>query len=107
MSEGTRLVDACAKHAPPPRSNGELVFNHPWEGRVFGIAVAAQEAGFFTAEEFRQALIAAIAQDPGRPYYGSWSAALLSVALAKCLLDEESVDQRARDFQDGVMDDVH
>jgi len=107
MSEGTRLVQVCAEDAPPPRSNGELVFHHPWEGRVFGLAVAAQEAGLFTAEEFRQALIAAITHAPDRPYYGSWSAALQTITVAKGLLDEQSIDQRAHAFRRGIVDDVH
>ncbi len=30
-----------------PRSNGELVFNVPWEGRAFGIAVALKDSGLY------------------------------------------------------------
>ncbi len=107
MAERARLVDAVTPQAPPPRSNGELVFNQPWEGRVFGLAVAAQQAGFFSAEEFRQALIAAIADDPDAPYYDRWSQALLAVILEKGLLDEVTVDRRINDFRDAGITEVH
>lgn len=107
MAEDTGLVDALSEQTPPPRSNGELVFTEPWEGRIFGVAVAAQEAGFFTAEEFRQALIRAIADDPEAPYYGSWSQALLAMTVEKGLLEQDSVEQRTRDLRDGAVDAVH
>ena len=29
----------------PPMANGELVFDEPWQGRLFGMAVALTEAG--------------------------------------------------------------
>ncbi|CAN5464051.1 hypothetical protein BH11ACT6_BH11ACT6_60210 [soil metagenome] len=106
MAESPRLVDVLAEQAPPPRANGELVFDQPWEGRVFGVAVAAQEAGLFTAEEFRQALIVAIAGDPDARYYANWSQALLSMMLEKRLLDQDSIDGRMRELQEGTFDEV-
>ena len=63
--------------AAPPRSNGELVFDAPWQARVFGLAAAVVETRFGgDREPFRQHLIAAIAADPERPYWESWTAAL-------------------------------
>ena len=32
-------------HDGPPRANGELVFEAPWESRAFGVAVALHESG--------------------------------------------------------------
>ena len=67
--------------AAPPRSNGELVFDAPWEARVFGLAAAVVETRFGgDREPFRQHLIAAIAADPDRPYWESWTAALENLA---------------------------
>jgi hypothetical protein len=61
----------------PPRSNGELVFDAPWQARVFGLAAAVVETRFGgDREPFRQQLIAAIADDPERPYWDSWVVAL-------------------------------
>lgn len=58
----------------PPRSNGELVFAEPWEGRAFGMAVTLYEAGVFSWPEFQTALIARItawtaSQEHGEPYH--------------------------------------
>lgn len=106
MAESSRLVDVVSGQAPLPRANGELIFDQPWEGRVFGLAVAAQEAGLFTAEEFRRALIVAIAGDPDAPYYANWSQALLSISLEKGLLDADSVDGRLRELQEGTIEEA-
>ena len=35
--------------AAPPRTNGELVFELPWESRVFGLTMSLYEAGQFDA----------------------------------------------------------
>ena len=59
-----------------PRQNGELVFDAPWQGRVLAMAVALVDALDLEWDDFRRRLIAAIAADPDRPYYESWTAAL-------------------------------
>jgi nitrile hydratase accessory protein len=63
-----------------PRSNGELVFGAPWEGRAFAMAIGVVDALGLDWEEFRRRLIAAIDADPERPYYESWLAALERLA---------------------------
>ena len=55
----------------PPRDNGEIVFDAPWERRVFGLTVAACRSGACDWERFRQRLIARIAEDEARPYWQS------------------------------------
>ena len=60
-----------------PRRNGELAFDAPWQSTVFALAAAVIEHAFGgDREPFRQQLIAAIAAQPGRPYWESWTAAL-------------------------------
>jgi hypothetical protein len=60
-----------------PRRNGELAFDAPWQSRVFGLAAAIVEQAFAGDwEPFRRQLIAAIAAEPGRPYWESWTTAL-------------------------------
>jgi len=59
-----------------PRSNGELVFDAPWQGRAFAMALAVVDALGLDWDEFRRRLIAAIDAEPERPYYESWLAAL-------------------------------
>ena len=70
-----------------PRRNGELAFDAPWQSTVFALAAAVIEHAFGgDREPFRQQLIAAIAAQPGRPYWESWTAAL--EALAQTLPDQ-------------------
>jgi hypothetical protein len=60
-----------------PRRNGELAFDAPWQSTVFALAAAAVDHAFGgDREPFRQQLVTAIAADPGRPYWESWTAAL-------------------------------
>ena len=88
----TDLVDVDGP-AAPPRSNGELVFESPWQARVFGLAAAVVETRFDgDREPFRQRLIAAIAADPERPYWESWAVALEDLVTTTGLLPEGAVD---------------
>jgi hypothetical protein len=69
-----------------PRRNGELVFDAPWQSTVFALAAAVVEHAFGgDREPFRQQLIKAIAAEPARPYWESWTAAL--EALVQTLPD--------------------
>ena len=88
--------------AAPPRSNGELVFEAPWESRVFGIAVALFEAGRFEWSEFQQRLIVAVARweadhpdAEGYPYYELWSEALESLLDDHGIVEASVIDERA------------
>ena len=70
--------------AGPPRRNGELVFEAPWEGRLFGLTLALAERGWFGWDEFRSLLVEETAADDAaeraggsaRPYYLRWERAL-------------------------------
>ena len=60
-----------------PRRNGELAFDAPWQSTVFALAAAVVDHAFDgDREPFRQQLVSAIAADPGRPYWESWTVAL-------------------------------
>jgi hypothetical protein len=73
--------------AAPPRRNGELVFEAPWQSRVFGLCAAVVETCFDgDREPFRQQLIAAIGEDPDRPYWDSWTIALEALVAEAGLL---------------------
>lgn len=81
---GTGPVVPVDDELGPPRSNGELVFEAPWEGRAFGLAVALAEGGRFEWADFRTLLVEETAADDARqaaggaarPYYVRWAAAL-------------------------------
>jgi hypothetical protein len=60
-----------------PRRNGELAFDAPWQSTVFALATAVIEHAYGgDREPFRRQLIKAIAAQPGRPYWESWTTAL-------------------------------
>ena len=92
---------ALGPQAPLPRSNGELVFEQPWESRAFGMAVGLHREGRFAWEAFRQCLIARIAaweaRNAGEPYayYAHWLGALEDVIGEAGLLDPSAIDEKA------------
>jgi nitrile hydratase accessory protein len=75
-----------------PRDNGELVFAAPWEGRAVALAVALVERLDLPWDAFRLRLIDAIAEQPDRPYYESWAAALESLVVSLDLTTEAALD---------------
>lgn len=94
-----------------PRKNGELVFEEPWHGRAFGMAVALHEAGLYEWEEFRQELIRQIRAAESRGgrfvYYEAWLAALEAVLAARGALESADLDEVTYQFEYGERDDVY
>lgn len=86
----------------PPRSNGELVFDEPWEGRAFGLVMALVDGGALSYAAFRDRLIATIgaweAAHPdgaGYRYYACWLQALEQCLDAGSLVGAADVGERA------------
>lgn len=80
--------------AAPPRQNGELAFDAPWQSRVFGLCAAIVETSFGgDREPFRRQLIAAIEAEPDRPYWDSWTVALEHLVVEAALVDGPSIDR--------------
>lgn len=80
----------------------EINFAEPWEARAFAIAIALSESGRFAWEEFRQRLIAEIAQAdsaaagaPRVDYYECWLRALEAVLGAKGIAETAEIDRHA------------
>jgi len=94
-----------------PRKNGELVFEEPWHGRAFGMAIALYESGRFQWEEFRQELIAqirAMEQQGGKvAYYEAWLAALENVLAKKGIVGRADIEETTYQFEFGERDDVY
>jgi nitrile hydratase accessory protein len=91
--------------AAPPRSNGELVFAEPWEGRAFGLTMALVHGGVLDYETFRTALIERIqAWESSAPpeeefrYYGCWLAALEQVLGRAGLISQSALIERSVQF---------
>ena len=98
----------------PPRHNGKLYFDSPWERRAFGLALALSKAGYFEWEEFQQRLIDAIAEweaehdltDASWHYYERWLVALERVVQASTLVDAPEVAARVGELRRGGLDDT-
>ena len=97
----------------PPRSNGELVFEEPWQARAFGLAVGLVSEQGLDWEEFRGRLIDEIGawerehgDAPGAySYYERWLAALERLVLetdmvSRAELEEEILHVAASDTHD-------
>lgn len=97
MSAARQIADLDGK-AALPRRNGELVFQAPWEGRAFGMAVALNEKGEYQWNEFRSSLVSAIASG-GPEYYENWLDALQSVLESRGLVTPDEVATRAAEYQ--------
>lgn len=89
------------QHGPaaPPRANGELAFEHPWQSRIFATTMALCTSGTIEYEDFRGRLIAHIADHPDE-YWSSWHDALVELLVERRLCDADEVDERARRFAD-------
>ena len=70
------ILDAGLAEPSLPRDNGTLVFDEPWQGRALALAVLVVERTGCEWDDFRRSLIASIQDDPERPYWESWVAAL-------------------------------
>ena len=95
------LESLLGKELQPPMANGEVLFEAPWHGRVFGMAVALHEAGVFAWDEFQSQLIAQIGawdrQQHGADeylYYDHFQAALQQLMVSKNLLSADALAHR-------------
>lgn len=106
-----RVVAVMEGQAALPRQNGELVFEEPWQGRVFGMAVALHERGLYEWEEFRQTLIARIAAAEARPaafaYYEIWLQTFEALLARKHLVTNSELDETTYQFEFGERDEVY
>ncbi|CAN5686321.1 hypothetical protein BH23CHL5_BH23CHL5_18140 [soil metagenome] len=91
-----------------PRRNGELVFEAPWEGRVFGMAVTLYDDGQFHWDEFRTRLMAEIAdaEEHGdeSTYYERWLASFERLLIEAGVLTPGEIDGRTAEFVTGLWD---
>jgi nitrile hydratase accessory protein len=92
--------------AAPPRRNGELVFQAPWESRLFGVTISLNRAGMFAWDEFRDLLIEEIRawERQGRAraewsYYELWAAALERVLASKGLCGAGDLARRVHELE--------
>ena len=105
-----RVVAAMEGRTALPRKNGELVFDEPWHGRVFGMAVALHEQGLYEWEAFRQTLIAQVAAAEARggafAYYEIWLATFEELLATNGVVTREEVEETTYQFEFGERDEV-
>lgn len=77
-----------------PRVDGEVALDEPWQGRAVGLAVETVRSLGLPWDAFRLRLVAAIADDPHRPYYDSWL-----IALERLATEQGGVERRELDTQ--------
>ena len=95
----------------PPMANGEVVFEAPWQSRIFGMARVLCEQGQFEWDEFRQCLIARIEswekscvdkQDAGTEtnyqYFDHFFFALTDLISQKGICSTEELRQKSTEF---------
>ena len=103
MSAGDTIDLAVEGPSAPPRLNGELVFDAPWQTRAFGLAAALVEAGEVDWAPFQAALIGrvrvadSIGADTGTPsvYWQCWLDSLGDVAEQARLVDRSAWSDRS------------
>jgi nitrile hydratase accessory protein len=92
-----------------PRKNGELVFDAPWEGRAFGMAVALSDQRLYAWDEFRACLIGEIAMadasNAGSTYYERWLAALETLLTGRGVITPAELEVRAAEYLSGERQD--
>ncbi len=83
--------------AAPPRLNGELAFDAPWQSRIFGVTAALVENATLSWPAMQAALIAEVAaadtagdEDSNSRYWTCWLA-----AVSQLLNNAETVDADA------------
>ncbi len=94
---GSEITLANDGPAAPPRLNGELAFDAPWQSRIFGVTAALVEGGAMSWPAMQSALIAEVAaadtagdEDTNSRYWTCWLA-----AVSKLLSDAKTVDAEA------------
>ncbi|CAM3971891.1 nitrile hydratase accessory protein [Alicyclobacillus pomorum] len=109
------IIAYMPEDTAPPRKNGELEFQEPWERNSFGMALALYEEKRVTSwEDFRTRLIAEIAkwettehkEDHAWNYYEQWLKALERLVVETGMLDKSEIEARANEFLTGERDEV-
>ena len=102
-------IEALGDELAVPRRNGELLFEAPWESRVFGMAMAIGDGRGFSWEDFRDRLAAELADAQAHgddsAYYERWLASFERLLLDRGVLTAGELDARTAAFAAGVFDE--
>ncbi|HYI25721.1 MAG TPA: nitrile hydratase accessory protein [Thermomicrobiales bacterium] len=102
-------IESLSDDLAVPRRNGEMVFEAPWEGRAFGMAVTLCNGKPFDWNDFRDRLVREIAtaEEHGddSPYYERWLVSFERLLLETGLMTADELDARTAEFAAGVYDE--
>ena len=94
------------EHLQPPMANGEVVFEEPWQGRIFAMAILLHEKGLFSWPEFQAELIAVISvwdntesSESNYQYYEHFSEALKNLLNKKDIVGSGEISDRFDEFR--------
>ena len=107
MAQADQRIGNMEGAAALPRSNGELVFQAPWEGRAFGLAVSLYDSGRYPWSDFSARLATEIAAGAGgspERYYEHWLAAFERLMLDQGLLSTDELEARIAEYESGQRD---
>src|SRR5438128_5637498 len=107
MSDPRRLDVDLEGSVSPPRQNGEIVFDAPWQRRVFGLTVALCRSSACGWESFRQGLIRNIAERSDLPYWQNWALALEDQLAGLSLVSLAELDARHHELLQRPSDHDH
>lgn len=103
----------------PPRKNGELVFEAPWESRAFGMALALHDRGAYDWPAFSEKLaehvaeisdggsgewVLPVAPDTESRYYTAWLAALEEMLVERDIVSSDEVEAMTARVASGAFD---
>jgi nitrile hydratase accessory protein len=111
------MISIMPEEVAPPRKNGELEFQMPWESRSFGMALALYDQKLYTKwDEFRTRLVQEISvwekknvehkDNPNWNYYEHWQEALNQLVVETGVLDKHEINTRTNEFLTGERDEV-
>ena len=99
-TDGGRLADLrlsaenmVGREALPVDSQGEPIYQEPWQGRAVAVAVETVARLNLPWDAFRTFLISAIEADPQGDYYEAWLVALERLAQSHQLLADDQLDR--------------
>ncbi len=92
----------------------DAAFGAPWEARAFAMVRSLQDSGTFTAQEWAEALGAAIRSaqaagdsDDGNTYYNHWLAALERLVVAKDITTDDALSRHRAAWQHATQRTPH
>src|SRR5215204_2641463 len=109
MSGSGERIDSLSDDLAVSRSNGEMVFDAPWQGRIFSMAVTLCDDKQFAWNDFRDRLISEIAaaeeHGDASGYYERWLASFERYLLEEGVVSATELDARTAEYAAGIFDE--